>query len=1579
MAATDRTYYNLKKLHKAFAASSVLLLLATIWMFMADHNRMWKRVQRTSDRITLRMTEWDKLQVLTQDVMNERERLEQQLSELQCEEPAADLLAAFRAEVLRDAARRQAGEPSLAALDKPADRPQVTAGLQSLVNEARFREETLLRQRKFELSELDVAKAKLGLAIRDGKPPETLQRLQADVDRRKNRGEQAASACETAAEHRQRLQDIVEQITEAELVVRKKLDANLAESRRLDQIVAEKRSAYFTFDGILPMPGKKWLELPILDAFNSPRKIDNLWSEGLEQPLGSFGSVRRFDRCTTCHQGIQQELSEVPAQPLFPPALTLDFALELPAPSSALAPPDALLASASEQSLHDLFGLQLAQEGLLQPRDLTIKFVRPNSLAARARPWQPGGAMALARDLRDRMLQSDPTTKPPATVAGLLVGDIIVAIDGQGVPYDGQPRTWVIEQLVSAAVSEAGSVVAGETPRPPVRLTIQRGLPHPYAGHPRLDLFVGSRSPHPMSSFGCTVCHEGQGSATAFEWTSHAPNDPESRRRWREEYGWFDNPHWDYPMYPRRFAESLCLKCHHRVVDLEASERFPDVPAPQLLEGYRVIRSYGCFGCHEINGFAGPDRRVAPDLRLEPNYYAVALQFKGSAATGYDALSAAERDVLDRLIAQPEDDQARRHVLYMFREDAKRARDFDAQAIASAAAQDPTPAAEGQAGDPPRFSPYVHQTLAPLLEDQQTPGTMRKVGPSLRFVNKKVDARFLADWIERPSHFRPTTRMPQAFGLWNHLPDVELEKSFEPLIIYSIVTYLRERSQAYDYLPLPTGMTPVTTAEDRQQQVERGRVAFQQSGCLVCHAHTDFPDFARYLDPDAVELGPDLSDTAAKFAPDRNPNGLSWLYSWIKQPTRYDVRTTMPDSQLTPVEHRDENGQVLAVTDPVADIVAFLISRTSDTWQPSADVVMELDDERQRILEQLTLIHLRDSFPEVTARRYARTGIPAEQSRLLKGPERELIIETGEQGGLVETDMVKKRVYYVARKGLLNNGCYACHDIPGMEDAKPIGPTLTGWGRKNTSELAFGHIQQYIQQIDAVHSASGPQAEITNGHGEAGLATLPPDEPLPQYFSDELKSESRIGFIYQKLAEPRSYDFQETQNKKYTARLQMPQFPLSAAQREAVITFVLGLVSDPPTEKFAYRPDERTRALLDGQEVLSKYNCRGCHLIEPESWKLAFPPDTYGPQTQQSTFPFVSRPVDESSLILSQQRDRRDWRSAIVHGMPALGSDGKAAIMDLDAYPLEEEEDEEFPVEELQYAVDLWLPGALDGWPYQVGEGSLNIASHQVERRRRSYGGALAKYLLPHVVRREKTLNPNVKGAEAWAWLPPPLTGEGQKVQPNWLYDYLLEPYSIRPAVVLRMPKYNLSPAEARKLADYFAARDNVQYPYPLAPERSDQYLAQADARYVQQLDELHRAGQTLLNAASAGRLIDAMKIVTSGNYCVKCHRVGDFDPAGTDRVKGPDLSLVYRRLRSDYLRRWIAKPTAILPYTSMPVNIPYDATAPLLGTTVSQALYHGNSLEQLDALVDLLINYDQYTRQQLRVAPLVAPASSDP
>jgi hypothetical protein len=120
-------------------------------------------------------------------------------------------------------------------------------------------------------------------------------------------------------------------------------------------------------------------------------------------------------------------------------------------------------------------------------------------------------------------------------------------------------------------------------------------------------------------------------------------------------------------------------------------------------------------------------------------------------------------------------------------------------------------------------------------------------------------------------------------------------------------------------------------------------------------------------------------------------------------------------------------------------------------------------------------------------------------------------------------------------------------------------------------------------------------------------------------------------------------------------------------------------------------------------------------------------------------------------------------------------------------------------------------------------------------------------------------------------------------------------------------------------------------------------------------------------------RLDDAMKIVVNGNFCVKCHLVGDFEPAGGNRAKAPQLADVYRRLRPDYVRDWIANPKMILPYTSMPVNIPYQEPPAVLSQ-----LYHGTNVEQVQALTDLLMNYDQYTRQSTKIADRVQPAPTE-
>jgi hypothetical protein len=208
------------------------------------------------------------------------------------------------------------------------------------------------------------------------------------------------------------------------------------------------------------------------------------------------------------------------------------------------------------------------------------------------------------------------------------------------------------------------------------------------------------------------------------------------------------------------------------------------------------------------------------------------------------------------------------------------------------------------------------------------------------------------------------------------------------------------------------------------------------------------------------------------------------------------------------------------------------------------------------------------------------------------------------------------------------------------------------------------------------------------------------------------------------------------------------------------------------------------------------------------------------------------------------------------------------------------------------------------------------------------------------VIADEKQVNPNVKDDDAWGWLPPPLVGEGGKVQSAWLHKFLLNPHTIRPPAVLRMPKFNFSAGQAADLVNYFAAVDGADYPYVYDPRLDESSLAGAEQQHP-------------------GHLRDALKIVTNNNYCVKCHLVGDYTPPGSVKALAPQLERVHERLRPGYVHDWIANPKRFLPYTGMPVNIPFDKP-------VDQALYKGTSEQQVDALTDLLMHFDVFAKQNL-------------
>lgn len=1548
MPATEQTWRDQKRMHVIFGVSALVMLLSTVWMMAKDHWREWKTVQ-LADRAK---EGWALNARLTESTMRsatDLERLENELSSAKSQEIEEAAIAAFTNRVLDEnnrlkelgrkgdstnldeleqqrvklneasakaadarqavekaveattaamkarqdaekapdqaealAAAQQAAQEALDNLRKADDariaaeteaieiRGDLLRRLDRVIREAKRREDAFVREKKNLKGERTAAVSAYGLAVDENSPTAPIESKIKSLDEKL-----IATDLEVAAAkgYRTELEAIRKDITAVEAEIDKQLAAVHADLARYHEQIGKNTSNW----------GERITRLPVLDALYSGNvRIDQIWLPEMKINY-NFSSVARFDRCTTCHRAIDKTAPGSAVEPAYPaiPEVDRQRTVLLTTPSESPQPQISPRGTEKPPTLDSVYGLAIAPEGQIDPRAVTVQVVMPESLAAKS---------------------------------GLEMGDVVLEINGTKVKTLADAESFLMKDEY---------VTWGE----PITLKIERGLPQPYTSHPRLDLFVGSLSPHKKEVMGCTICHDGQGSATEFKWASHTPNSPNQAGRWARDHGWFDNHHWIFPMTPERFLESNCLKCHHDVVELEPSEQFPEPPAPKLVAGYHLIREYGCYGCHEVNGHDGPTRRIGPDLRLAPNYHEAA-----AALLAQGELNDEERTWAEALVESP-NDELRNALFTSIKKDAALKANPDTQEDA-------------------RLTAATHG-MADLLKDTELPGQLRKVGPSLRYLGAKVEYDWLFSWIRQPSSFRPTTRMPQFFGLHEHLDkhskdftitradgakeevtDLEFTQRYEAIEIWALTEFLLAESKEFTYLEPPAGVTEAPSAD-------RGKWLFQSRGCLACHAHDQFEGINS-------DQGPNLSRLAAKF---QSTKGQRWLYSWLKQPHRYHPRTVMPNLYLDPIAQTDANGQPTGVvTDPAADIAAYLLSVPAD-WQPQDVPDSQLDPERQQALTDLTAEWLLATFPRKRAAEYASAGVPPSQAHLLKGDEQVLL-------GMTDENRQQKQMEYVARRTINRYGCFGCHDIPGFESSKPIGTAQADWGRKEPARLAFESVGQFLATHGIDGKSDAAHADGEEAHSSHGLDPRDFDHDTGFYLN-AINHHQRTGFIWQKLRMPRSYDYQRTSNKSYSERLRMPRFPLSEKQREEIITFVLGLVNEAPAEQFVYQAGPREQAIVEGRAVLHKYNCGGCHVLSMEQWKFAFEPDWFEEPPTVEDYPFVAPPPSADAVAQSLKLDLKGLMQAHVFGMPTRSATtGKPTLVDEDGVELDPEDTESDPY----YEFTLYRNAVVAGFQRLIGLQNLPIAATRDDYGPANgtaypgWGGDLAKYLFPHAVAFEQQTNPQVKPFEAWGWLPPPLHDEGTKVQPDWLHAFLLDPTPIRPAVLLRMPNFSMTADEATKLVNYFAATSGAEYPYEYNPRRREGHLVSIETSKPNHLD-------------------DAMKIVTDSNYCVKCHAVGDFTPTGAKATLGPQLGEVYKRLRPEFVRRWIANPQRILPYTGMPVNIPYKPNEP----GVNAALYPGTATEQLDAVVDLLMNFDEYAKRRTSIKPLVSQPPATP
>lgn len=144
----------------------------------------------------------------------------------------------------------------------------------------------------------------------------------------------------------------------------------------------------------------------------------------------------------------------------------------------------------------------------------------------------------------------------------------------------------------------------------------------------------------------------------------------------------------------------------------------------------------------------------------------------------------------------------------------------------------------------------------------------------------------------------------------------------------------------------------------------------------------------------------------------------------------------------------------------------------------------------------------------------------------------------------------------------------------------------------------------------------------------------------------------------------------------------------------------------------------------------------------------------------------------------------------------------------------------------------------------------------------------------------------------------PDLTWEGSSVQRDWLVQFFKNPGTLRPALIRRMPRFNLSDSEATELTDYIM----TVYQSP-AIDRDSMPLG----GYPQGQVELGRQ-------------------LFYGKYsCQGCHIVDTKTDKG---YIGPTLTHVGSRLTAAWIYQWMKNPQAVRPGTVEPNRAMSDEDA---------------------------------------------------
>ncbi len=397
--------------------------------------------------------------------------------------------------------------------------------------------------------------------------------------------------------------------------------------------------------------------------------------------------------------------------------------------------------------------------------------------------------------------------------------------------------------------------------------------------------------------------------------------------------------------------------------------------------------------------------------------------------------------------------------------------------------------------------------------------------------------------------------------------------------------------------------------------LSKGKRLFIKLGCHGCHLAEGYSKQGK--------VGPGLLRIGSKVDP-------SWLYRWIKKPKDYLPTTSMPEFGFNEKDLLGVTAYLLDSSEKEYKLNRTFESGNEEKGKKLFETVgcqacHTLNGKGENHAPDLSNIankvnadwlvtwiggphtyNPKSKMPDLRLKESEATDIAA---YLIQFGEKKII--PGLEAKLTDPALIKHGEVVVRRRG-----CFACHDIKGMENEGRIAPELSSFGRKMIAELEFG------------------------------------DSHIPHTWE---------AWAATKLKKPDTFKTERVLDK-------MPNFHLKPDEIEALVVLLRGFNGSKVPVQYRKVLTEKEQIIETGRRLITKYNCRGCHNVEGEGGdiqKYLKAKAQYPPPLEMGSYHVGERL--KSSWLYSFLRSPTPVRTWVKVKMPTFAFTDKEA-QDLTAY-----------------------------------------------------------------------------------------------------------------------------------------------------------------------------------------------------------------------------------------------------------------------------------------------------------------------